>query len=208
MNAIEWLTSLLAPHLCAGCNVEGRPLCDLCLQQLVSLHSVPLGKDASLDSIWAGTVYDGLGKELVGNMKFKRQKATARHLGYVLDVFVPELPSQAVVCPIPTVQTRVRQRGYDQAVLMAKSFATQRNLVYREVLFRQTHTRQVGSSRQQRFEQLQGAFAVRKPKQVAGLPVVIVDDVFTTGATLMAAAQVLLKAGAQSVTGVVFAQAQ
>lgn len=209
MNIAEWLTSLLAPHLCAGCGAEGQSLCESCLQQLLSPHSVKLDRrGVSFVVVWAGTAYGGLAKEVISGMKFKRQKATARLLGNALDACVPRLPSNAVICPIPTAQARIRQRGYDQAVLMAQSFAAQRRLAYREVLFRQTQTRQVGSARQQRFDQLQGAFTVRKPARITGRPVVVVDDVFTTGATLVSATHALLEAGAQSVTGVVFARAK
>ncbi len=208
MNTVEWLTSLLAPHLCAGCGAEAQSLCEPCLQQLLSPHSIKLGQGHSFIVVWAGTAYGGLAKEVISGMKFKRQKATARLLGSALHGIVPKLPPHVVICPVPTAHARIRQRGYDQAVLMAQSFARRRNLVYQEVLLRQKQTRQVGSARQQRFDQLQGAFTVRNPARITGMPVVLVDDVFTTGATLMAAAETLLKAGALSVIGVVFARAQ
>jgi ComF family protein len=118
-------------------------------------------------------------------------------------------PSSASVLlvPVPTASSRVRQRGYDQAVLLAKALARQADFPYASLLLRSGQQRQVGASRRQREAQLASAFVVRRAKKIEGARVILVDDVKTTGATLEAAALALKQAGAKSVEAAVFAQA-
>ena len=123
---------------------------------------------------------------------------TARHMA----VLAPQGRHWLVV-PIPTATTRVRQRGYDQAKLLARAIARQTGLRYTNCLVRQGQAHQVGASRQARHNQLEGALRVKKTVQ--GVCIILVDDVTTTGATLEAAASVLRQAGAQQIEALTFA---
>ncbi|MCA9324597.1 ComF family protein [Candidatus Saccharibacteria bacterium] len=118
-----------------------------------------------------------------------------------------DFPEDAVVIHVPTATSRVRQRGFDQASLLARRLARSTPLTHIGALARRGQERQVGSGRKERFEHLLSAFWVQRPELVAGKHIILIDDVITTGATLEAAASVLRKAGAKRVDAVVFAQA-
>jgi ComF family protein len=117
------------------------------------------------------------------------------------------MPAAAVIVPVPTSTKRVRQRGYDQAVLLARRIAREINGSYVGTLERHGQQQQRNASRAQRLKQLQDAFVISHPDRIRGKHVVLVDDVVTTGATLEAAAHALKAAGAGRVSAVVFAQA-
>ena len=97
-------------------------------------------------------------------------------------------------------------RGYDHAALLARELARHTELTTMPVLRRVGQTRQVGATRSQRLKQLEGAFYVRRPEEIQGKKILLVDDLVTTGATLEAAARCLRLAGARTVSAVVFAQ--
>lgn len=99
-------------------------------------------------------------------------------------------------------------RGYDHALLIAKDIADKKGLDLLAVVSRFTQTRQVGSDKKHRMEQLQNAFYIKSPVTVRGRKVLIVDDITTSGATLDCMATVLHKAGASQINAVVFAQKQ
>jgi ComF family protein len=113
----------------------------------------------------------------------------------------------AVLVPVPTATSRVRQRGYDQAELLCRELASLTRLPYRTALARHGQSRQVGTNRTERRAHLEGALRVRHPETIQGKHVVLVDDVLTTGATIEAAAKVIRRAGAKRVDAIVFAQA-
>lgn len=114
---------------------------------------------------------------------------------------------EAVLVPVPTATSRVRQRGYDQAGLLSQELSRRTGLPSLPLLARCGQDRQVGSGRTERVRHLTGAFRVPAGKDVRGKHVILVDDVLTTGATLEAAAATLHKAGAARVDALVFAQA-
>lgn len=122
-----------------------------------------------------------------------------------LHAHLPRLPPDVVICPAPTANKRVRARGYDQASLIARSLARKRSLTYVELLRRTTSTRQVGANRLERAAQMQAAFTIMKPSMVNGASILLIDDVMTTGATLVAAASLLRDYGAKDVMAAVFA---
>ncbi|HSE61926.1 MAG TPA: phosphoribosyltransferase family protein [Candidatus Saccharimonadales bacterium] len=135
--------------------------------------------------------------------KFERAKAAHAPLARLMLEVLPL--GDWLVVPIPTAPKRVRQRGYDQAALLAKAVASARVLPYSPSLGRLQDARQVGSNRVQRHVQSAHLFFVAKPAVVQGAKILLVDDVCTTGATLAAAAGLLKAHGAASVDAVVAA---
>ncbi len=123
-----------------------------------------------------------------------------------MDHRLPANQINAIVVYIPTANRRVRERGYDQAQLIAREFAHRRRLPCQALLRRHGATRQLGASRQQRQQQLQTAFYCPYPQKVVGRSIILIDDVLTTGATIEAASRVLCQAGATNVTALLFAQ--
>jgi ComF family protein len=114
-----------------------------------------------------------------------------------------------IVVPVPLHRQRERERGYNQADLVARPLARRLGLPYRAVLLVRTRPRPDKQvlSLSERWESVRGAFATRPGSQVDNLRVLLVDDVMTTGATLDACARALRKAGAKSVIGLTVARA-
>jgi ComF family protein len=114
-----------------------------------------------------------------------------------------------VVVPVPLHRIRQRERGYNQADLIAKPLARKLRLPCRPVLLTRTRARPDKHllSVTERWESVRGAFATRPGSEVDNLRVLLLDDVLTTGATLDACAQALRSAGAKSVVGLTVARA-
>jgi len=138
--------------------------------------------------------------------KFGRARAAAELLANNLHETLPYFGPDVVVGYVPTATRRLRQRGYDQAELIARGFAKRRGLSCRRIVTRLSQTRQVGATKKQRQTQLRAAFVVTHAASCENKTVLIVDDVVTTGATLEAVASVLRAAGAKHVDAAVFAQ--
>jgi ComF family protein len=146
-------------------------------------------------------------KAVLWLLKFGRMRAAAAELTLCMSAAFETIEKDAIVVHIPTATSRVRERGYDQAQLIAKACARHAKLRYISLLMRLGQERQVGVRRSQRLRQLEAAFRVKRPELVQGAHIILVDDVVTTGATLEAAAKVFKAAGAKKVEAIVFAQA-
>ncbi len=217
MRVIEHILSTIAPHECIQCGSEGDLLCQACSQGLLSVPErcyrclrSSIGfrtcqacrRQSALYSVRPVTVYNDVAKELIHKLKFEHARAAVVP---ITDLMRFDLPQTAVLTHVPTATSRVRQRGYDQSLLIARQLARHTGLSYVPLLTRLGQQRQVGKNRAERHTQMQELFLVRKkqiPKQI-----ILVDDVITTGATLEACAHKLKEAGAQQVSAVVFAAA-
>jgi ComF family protein len=106
-----------------------------------------------------------------------------------------------VVVPVPIHSDRLRERGYNQAELIAKPMAGRLGLPFQKYLLVRTHARpeRLKLTRKQRWETVRGAYQKRPDADVDNLSVLLVDDVFTTGATLDACAKALRDGGAKAV---------
>ena len=160
---------------------------------------------AVLQHVWMASEYEGVVKRLVRAYKFDRVRAAYLPLAVAMTEVLPYLGQDVAVVHIPTAASRIRQRGYDQAELLAREIARRQGWRYQHLLRRRHNDRQVGSSRAQRFEQAQQAFEYRGG-ELKSTHVLLVDDVTTSGATLTAAAQVLADAGAIRIDAVVAAK--
>jgi competence protein ComFC len=113
-----------------------------------------------------------------------------------------------LVVPVPLHVDRLRERGYNQAELIARPLAQRLGLEFSPCLLVRTRPRppQLVLSRSQRWSSVRGAYATRSQAAVDNLRILLVDDVLTTGATLDACSRALRKAGAAAVLGLTVAR--
>ena len=114
-----------------------------------------------------------------------------------------------VVVPVPLHPSRLRERGYNQAELIAKPLAQYLGIPFRSYLLVRTRPRpdKIRLTRRERWDTVRGAYAMHQRAKVDKLRVLLVDDVFTTGATLDACSRALRGAGAVRVAGITVARA-
>jgi ComF family protein len=149
---------------------------------------------------------------LVHQFKYAGQ----RHLRHPLAGWLGETLNDArlrgrhfdLIVPVPLHSTRQRERGFNQATLLAELLAKSIAVPLRPVLERIRYTTtQTAYDRAERMENLHGAFRLRKNRDVRDLRVLLIDDVLTTGSTLSECARVLKAAGAISVHAATAARA-
>jgi len=153
--------------------------------------------------------YDATLKTIIHQLKYFNNIALAQPLGEGLVECYQSSPFTAdLVAVVPMSRQRRRQRGYNQALLIARSFCRTTNLPLKANALkriRQTES-QVGKNPHERMLNVQNAFTAEE-KLVAGKTVLVIDDVFTTGATLRACASACKTAGAVRVIGLTAARA-
>ena len=168
-----------------------------------------------LDALRSIGAYAGTLRTVIHTLKYGGRRSAAHRLGRMMRTHAAEaLAGADVAVPVPLHWTRRRQRGFNQAALLARELG----LPVRSALRRARRTRpQVELPAPRRRANVAGAFAIRRrdcwrqkllgtPHPLNGLAVVLVDDVCTTGATLEACARVLKSAGAASVRAVTAAR--
>ena len=155
-------------------------------------------------------LYDDVARGLVHRLKYEDRHDLARPMARMMAGAGRDLIAQAdCIVPVPLHRWRLWRRRFNQAALLARPLADGAGLPFLpNALIRRRATRsQVGLSRAGRAENLSGAFHVPPAEayRIAGLRVLLVDDVRTTGATANAAARALLRGGAASVDLLTFA---
>ena len=157
----------------------------------------------SFAAVRAVGLYDGALRESV--LTLKRQAHLACHLVELLMDLAQREPLNTAtrIIPVPLHEGRLRERGFNQAATIAEALAKR----LRKPLDETSLTRPVGSEKyragldpQARRDTVAKAFSVRHPRIVAGEAILLVDDVFTTGATVNACAETLLASDARSVS--------
>jgi ComF family protein len=147
----------------------------------------------------AAAVYDGPPAEAIKRFKFNRQIVYLPLMQAWLKPLAREMAAHAdLVVPVPLHSRRIMERGFNQALMLAQGLTelpVEKNLLIRE----HPTLPQIGLNPKQRLENVKGAFAVPQPARVKGKRVLLVDDLFTTGATARECTRVLKKAGAKQV---------
>lgn len=156
--------------------------------------------------------YDGALRDLVHLLKFGQVRPASQVLGgmlaYSIAALEPSLPSGTIaVVPVPLHAHKRSQRGFNQAELIARAALKQLSrsgnnrfeLCVRSLVRLRDTGSQIGLTRHQRRQNLRGAFSVRDAASISNRDVLLIDDVYTTGATASECARVLRRAGAARV---------
>jgi ComF family protein len=212
------ILEVVLPPSCAGCGAFGEVLCRRCVASMRAARNPAeafLASDGSslvsgetIQLVMAALRHDGVVRRALQRLKYGGAGRLASPLA---DAALPTLDrlltisGPATLVPVPVHATRARERGYNQALLLARCLADARGLRLAELLRRPRATvRQHGLDRSARLANLRGAFASR-PVAMPGR-VILVDDILTTGATFEACAAVLRDAGVAWVYGLAIAR--
>lgn len=207
---------LLLPSRCLACGECGDDMLDLCQACAQALPwnrcacprcAIPLPAPAEtcgtclqrpppLSVVHAACVYAAPIDRLLPRFKFHRDLAAGRLLAQLMAEACIALPRPDALVPIPLHRARLRQRGYDQALELAKPLAHALQLPLMDGLLIRSRATAAQSELDAvaRRRNLRNAFVVRSGRALPA-HVVLIDDVMTTGATLHAAAKALLRAG-------------
>ncbi|MBA4394735.1 MAG: amidophosphoribosyltransferase [Desulfobacca sp.] len=188
---IQWIR----PPFCPRC---GRPfqrgtdshLCSDCLRQK---HFFDWGR--------AAVCYQGVMAEAIQRFKYKGDINLADPLGWFWNPIPLEGLSFEAIIPVPLHPSRLRERGFNQALLLGKILGRihQKKVLAKGLRRIRNTVPQVQLDHSQREKNVRGAFVVRKPQEIIDKGLLLVDDVFTTGATVNECAKVLKKTGAREV---------
>lgn len=216
---------LALPPRCAGCGTEGRPICAACEGALdVRLDLLPgvtigLASDVPpplLQLEWCAP-FGGTVRRALHELKYAGEQRLAVPLGRaVARRWAVAGAGGDLVVPVPVHADRLRRRGYDQAALIGRVAARELGLPFAPVVERTRATiAQYDLDRAQRASNVTGAFRVLPPpagsafdrdRPLDGRWPILVDDVVTTGATLVACAHALLECGAIGVSAITVAR--
>ncbi len=189
------------------CSRCGRPFpTSLACREVSSLLCAECRQDSSpLKKIFVPALYEGVMKEAIHLFKYGRKKGVMKRLEETLITyfFHTALPFSKfdLVVPIPLHRKKLKERGFNQAELLARVIARHFDLkLIRNNLKRVKATKsQTSLSKKERIENLKGAFQFRNRDKFRGKTILLVDDVYTTGTTVREAAKVLKKAKAREV---------
>jgi ComF family protein len=222
-GSLDWLVAaggrfldLALPSACVGCRREGPPLCAECRSilwvRLDAEPGVPIGLPADipeplLQLEWCAP-FSGVTRRALHALKYGGERRLAGPLGEAIAARWRRAGAGGeILVPVPASPDRIRERGYDQAALLAAMAGRRLGLPVVPALDRaRTTAAQASLDHDARARNLRGAFRPRPAMTPIGRWVVLVDDVITTGATLAACGSLLLDAGAACVSAIAVAR--
>jgi competence protein ComFC len=204
---------LIFPDNCMLCRQflnshHQRQLCSSCLGSL-ALNPKPFSHQSSdkfaFDHAWSVCLYNEPAQKLLHAFKYNSKTSLCKTFVPLMIDFIDRhhipLKDFDLIAPIPLHPARLRERGYNQSALLSTALGSHYQMIHKEnLLVRQkmTHT-QTEFGAKQRWTNMEGAFRIKNPTDVSGKNVILIDDLYTTGATLNSAAQALKNAGAARV---------
>ena len=214
MGFLSSVLDFLFPPKCMFCRkvlpVGQRGCCSICEQKLI--QDLPPRRGVNFTTRYAPMIYEGTVRDALIRFKFRDRPGYATELGKILaDCIRENLSGQYdIITWVPVSEKRLKQRGYDQAMLLAMAAALALDDVAVETLKKRKDTPAQSSldGADQRRTNVIDAYEIVDPELVAGQRILLIDDIITTGATLEEASRTLKRAGAASVVAAAVAKTQ
>jgi predicted amidophosphoribosyltransferase len=178
-------------------------LCERCERELAMAPRMIEPGASGLDLVISASPFEGAGRRVVHGLKYAGRLSLARVAGRAMRRALPPWESARVVVPVPPGPLRWRWRGFDPAEEIAIAFSECTGLPLEPCLRRERGRRQVGRRRWERLSDPPRIWLDAEPPEAA----LLVDDVWTTGATLSACAEALRAGGCGRVVGLTLAHA-
>jgi len=207
--------------ICQTClghvKIDDSPRCYKCGNRLEGVRSNKYGcrfcrkKTYSFDHAFSVARYTGATKACLHLFKYKRKTQLAKPLGQMMLAFINHqdaIDTLDLIIPVPLHRSKLIERGFNQAELLSKILAAGLNKdISCNNLYRVKKTRsQFKLKKTERFKNVENGFACRYPDKLYGKSILLVDDIFTTGATLNECALSLKEAGAKAVIALTMAR--
>ena len=207
----NFLLDILFPTSCLGCGVKSEILCSNCIQKI---HITERETDRNILAVF--DYRDPLIKKVIWELKYHHKRYLGEKLGQLLYEFLIEdiadmkthVSGRSIfVIPVPISNKKTKVRGYNQALAIAKGFCHQAEAGVFElkdkIVFKKVDTLPQAkiTNRRRRLENVRGVFDIKNEEIVKGRTIIVIDDVTTTGGTIMEVMKILKKAGAKKVVG-------
>lgn len=228
------ILDLLFPKKCVGCKKLNTYFCQDCVSNILQTDLVcprceklaiggqthPICKRRfGLDGLWSLGIYQGFLREAIKQLKYGKVKGLAESLvditleywanfqPFILDQIKKDRGVGWVVIPVPLYWWRSNSRGFNQSSLIGQTLSKKLGLTYCEALKRIRYTKpQVKLKGQNRHQNIRNAFGITNSQQLKANSVLLIDDVWTTGATLRECCYILKRAGAKKVWAITLAR--
>jgi ComF family protein len=213
MNLLENALSFLFPKKCIMCKKYGEIICDNCIRRIEKYERVQIIKfqNKNLNSLIYFFKYEKLIRKLMLQYKFFDKPVIAEVFAKIIlknEKLCGNLKFYDIITSVPMYKKKKLSRGYNQTELFAKKIADNLNIDYNsQVLIKNVdNKRQSSLTFKQRQDNVKNVFEVLNSENIKNKNVILIDDIYTTGATLEECAKVLKKAGAKNVLGLVIAK--
>lgn len=223
-GVLQTVKDMLFPVFCFGCKREGEWLCSGCIERIdrtgvvlcpVCHEEQPYGMccddcrpHSYIDGHLAGVSYThgSLQAKMIEALKYQYVTELTDIMYYflepVLDAHRELLTHINIIVPVPLHSRRYAERGFNQAMVIGTVVAQHLDIAIVDALVRSTYTKQQAKlEKYEREANVRGVFELHATADVRGKDILLIDDVFTTGSTMQAAAKTLRNSGASSVIG-------
>ena len=208
---INTILEMLFPSKCIGCKTKAQILCEECVNKL------QIAERPTEENILAVYDYrDPIIKNAIWKLKYHKTPYLGERLGKLLyeslieeinQIQMFSLGSPIYVIPVPISKDRKKNRGYNQSEIIARNFCKNapKNIFQfkNNIVFKKFNTLPQAklTNRNKRLQNIKGAFGINNKELVKGKTIIIIDDVTTTGGTILEIMKILKKAGAKKVLG-------
>ncbi len=218
-NGLENAFSIIFPRVCIACDIKLKQneayFCEKCYNELIfsKIHisdewEIPV---KYFSKAYSEFKYSDIVKQLVHSLKYENYTKIAKYMAYLtFDIAGLKIKTKYdYLVPVPLHKVRQRERGYNQALLIAKAIGKRLDLpVSSKIIYRTRYTStQTQKNHEERLSNVSNAFKLYKKANVKGKKILLIDDVVTTGSTLNTIAHVLKENHAKQVDIFVFAWA-
>ena len=216
MNPFKIILQILFPNRCLFCGAQCSDKsykCEFCetperpVVRVFNIRPGVKGKYSHLLKVYSPRIYTGFYRESLHHFKFRRVTYLAQKYAMLIDEMNFFNKGSDYITFVPMTKNKVRERGYNQAELLAKSLGKISKLEVKEVLFKvKNNTEQHTLKMAERKKNIKGIF--KAEGDIKGRHIILVDDIVTTGSTICECARLLYNKGAATVTGICAADAQ